>query len=210
MTLNHGPPAVRIAAGWGLQVPGARWADRGRYLNPDGGSLSGWCTSSPRITRLVLNSALAGLKNGALYGPRGARLHPGLRHHRADQLRPRADLFMLGTLFSAWNDHGRPLQPGSAASVTGWLGFVATIVSAMAFCWPHQTWRSRFFAYRRLRRAPKLRSAHHRCRHELQSCSWVGLRWNGLAAAQRLAEHAARRGNFTNRWGGLRLQPVSW
>jgi len=101
---------------------------------------------------LVLNSTLAGLKNGALYAL--VALGYTLVYGIIELINfAHGDLFMLGTLFSAWMI--TTILHLVGGSVTGWLVFVATIVAAMAFCGLINV-AIEFFAYRRLRRAPKL------------------------------------------------------
>ena len=67
------------------------------------------------------------------------------------------DLFMLGTVFSAFTLSALGLTKANAdnATVTGWLGFVLVLVLAMIFCATINV-LIEFLAYRRLRHAPKL------------------------------------------------------
>jgi len=124
--------------------------------------------------QLVLNSALAGLKNGALYAL--VALGYTLVYGIIELINfAHGDLFMLGTLFSAWMITTTLNLVGG--SVTGWLGFVATIVAAMAFCGIINV-AIEFFAYRRLRRAPKLAPLITAVGMSF-ILQWVGLRWNG-------------------------------
>ena len=85
------------------------------------------------------------------------------------------DLFMLGTLFSAyfisvWFGLTEP-------SGGGYLIFVACLVSAMAFCAAINVAIERF-AYRRLRRAPKLAPLITAVGVSF-ILQFIGIRWNG-------------------------------
>src|SRR5438874_4467761 len=62
------------------------------------------------------------------------------------------DLFMLGTVFSAFTLTSLGLK---ASNANGWLGFALVLLLAMLFCATINV-LVEFFAYRRLRRAPKL------------------------------------------------------
>lgn len=87
------------------------------------------------------------------------------------------DLFMLGTLFSAnfiaiWF-HQKSSNP------SGWLTFAICLVLVMAFCAAINVAIERF-AYRRLRRAPKLAPLITAVGVSF-ILQFIGLRWNGSA-----------------------------
>jgi branched-chain amino acid transport system permease protein len=98
------------------------------------------------------SAAVAGLNNGALYAliALGYTMVYGII-----QLINFAhgDLFMLGTLFSAFiiTTAGGQTEPGAM----GWLLFFVALVATMALCGGINV-AIEFLAYRRLRRAPKL------------------------------------------------------
>lgn len=85
------------------------------------------------------------------------------------------DLFMLGTLFSAYFIS---VWFGlTAPSAGGYLVFIACLVSAMAFCAGINVTIERF-AYRRLRRAPKLAPLITAVGVSF-ILQFIGIRWNG-------------------------------
>lgn len=85
------------------------------------------------------------------------------------------DLFMLGTLFSAYFIS---VWFGlTAPSTGGYLIFLACLVSAMAFCAGINVTIERF-AYRRLRRAPKLAPLITAVGVSF-ILQFIGIRWNG-------------------------------
>jgi branched-chain amino acid transport system permease protein len=123
---------------------------------------------------LFFSSALAGLNNGALYAL--VALGYTLVYGIIELINfAHGDLFMLGTLFSAWlitttlHLHGG--TPG------GWFGFGLTLVGAMVFCGLINV-VIEFFAYRRLRRAPKLAPLITAVGVSF-ILQFVGLKWNG-------------------------------
>jgi len=85
------------------------------------------------------------------------------------------DLFMLGTLFTAWMVTTVFGQTG--VGLAGWLALAASLVLVMAFC-ATINMSIEFLAYRRLRHAPKLAPlvAAVGMSFVLQ---FVGLKWNG-------------------------------
>ena len=85
------------------------------------------------------------------------------------------DLFMLGTLFSAYfiSVWFGLTEPSSG----GYLIFIACLVSAMAFCAAINVAIERF-AYRRLRRAPKLAPLITAVGVSF-ILQFIGIRWNG-------------------------------
>jgi branched-chain amino acid transport system permease protein len=85
------------------------------------------------------------------------------------------DLFMLGTLFSAYFIS---VWFGlTAPSASGYIVFIACLVSAMAFCAAINVTVERF-AYRRLRRAPKLAPLITAVGVSF-ILQFIGIRWNG-------------------------------
>ncbi|UDY22435.1 branched-chain amino acid ABC transporter permease [Nocardioides sp. Kera G14] len=86
------------------------------------------------------------------------------------------DLFMLGTIFSAlvvdrWFDqHG-------GTSLTGWLALLAALILTATFCAAINV-AIEFFAYRRLRHAPKLAPLITAVGMSFV-LQFVGLKWNG-------------------------------
>ena len=85
------------------------------------------------------------------------------------------DLFMLGTLFSAYFIS---VWFGlTAPSAGGYLVFLACLISAMAFCAGINVTIERF-AYRRLRRAPKLAPLITAVGVSF-ILQFIGIRWNG-------------------------------
>ena len=118
--------------------------------------------------------AVQGLSNGALYGliALGYTLVYGI----IELINfAHGDLFMLGTLFSAWlltqTLSQRSPSPG------GYLAFAATLIGAMAFCSAINV-AIEFFAYRRLRNAPKLTPLITAVGVSF-ILQFVGLSWNG-------------------------------
>jgi branched-chain amino acid transport system permease protein len=98
------------------------------------------------------SSAIEGLANGTLYAliALGYTLVYGI----IELINfAHGDLFMLGTIFSAWIL--TTLLNQSSVSLTGWLGLIATLFAVMAMCAAINV-TIEFLAYRRLRRAPKL------------------------------------------------------
>ena len=96
-------------------------------------------------------SAVIGLGNGVLYAliALGYTLVYGI----IELINfAHGDLFMLGTLFSAFTLSGLGLITSGAK---GWLGFALVMLGAMIFCATINV-AIEFLAYRRLRRAPKL------------------------------------------------------
>jgi len=109
-----------------------------------------------------------GLSNGAYLGADRDRVHPRLRNHRADQLRPRRRV------------HDRLLHPPSASGrtlglglTTGALGLVGgllvTLIIAMIVTGSLNVLIERV-AYRPLRAAPKLASLITRGTASRSSC----------------------------------------
>lgn len=123
---------------------------------------------------LFFNSAIAGFSNGALYAliALGYTLVYGI----IELINfAHGDLFMLGTLFSGFLITTSLGLTGS--NVTGWAGFVLTIVATMAFCAIINV-AIEFLAYRRLRRAPKLAPLITAVGMSF-ILQFVGLTWNG-------------------------------
>jgi len=85
------------------------------------------------------------------------------------------DLFMLGTLFSAWIL--TKLLQQTSPSMGGFLWFVATLLGAMVFCSAINV-AIEFFAYRRLRKAPKLAPLITAVGVSF-ILQFIGLSWNG-------------------------------
>ena len=110
------------------------------------------------------SSAIEGLANGTLYAliALGYTLVYGI----IELINfAHGDLFMLGTIFTAWIL--TTLLGQSSVSLTGWLSLVATLLAVMAMCAAINAIAEQtnllainatieFLAYRRLRRAPKL------------------------------------------------------
>jgi branched-chain amino acid transport system permease protein len=97
-------------------------------------------------------SAVDGLSNGTLYAliALGYTLVYGI----IELINfAHGDLFMLGTIFSAWVLSDVLNQ--STVSVAGWLSLVVALVAVMAICGSING-TIELLAYRRLRRAPKL------------------------------------------------------
>jgi len=120
------------------------------------------------------SAAVAGLSNGALYAliALGYTMVYGII-----QLINFAhgDLFMLGTLFSAFVITTLANQTGPSA--TGWVVFFVALVTTMAFCGLANV-AIEFFAYRRLRRAPKLAPLITAVGMSFV-LQQIGLKWNG-------------------------------
>jgi branched-chain amino acid transport system permease protein len=89
------------------------------------------------------------------------------------------DLFMLGTLFSAFTLTALGL---TASNPKGWLGFVLILVGAMIFCATINV-TIEFLAYRRLRRAPKLAPLITAVGMSF-ILQFVGQQWNGSTPRQ--------------------------
>jgi len=89
------------------------------------------------------------------------------------------DLFMLGTLFSAFTLSGLGLV---TSSLKGWLGFVLILVGAMIFCATINV-SIEFLAYRRLRRAPKLAPLITAVGMSF-ILQFIGQQWNGSTPRQ--------------------------
>jgi branched-chain amino acid transport system permease protein len=118
--------------------------------------------------------AVQGLSNGALYAliALGYTLVYGI----IELINfAHGDLFMLGTLFSAWI-LTKTLQQ-TAPSASGYLWFAATLVGAMLFCSAINV-AIEFFAYRRLRKAPKLAPLITAVGVSF-ILQFIGLSWNG-------------------------------
>lgn len=125
------------------------------------------------------SAAVQGLSNGALYAliALGYTLVYGI----IELINfAHGDLFMLGTLFSAFllttvagQDHATPLAMGL---------FLVTLVAVMVFCGGVNV-AIEFLAYRRLRRAPKLAPLITAVGVSF-ILQFVGLRWNGSKPKQ--------------------------
>ncbi|HET6212003.1 MAG TPA: branched-chain amino acid ABC transporter permease, partial [Micromonosporaceae bacterium] len=85
------------------------------------------------------------------------------------------DLFMLGTLFSAFLI--TTVLGQTASGPTGWAIALLTLVAAMAFCSTINV-TIEFLAYRRLRRAPKLAPLITAVGMSF-ILQWIGQQWNG-------------------------------
>ncbi len=90
------------------------------------------------------------------------------------------DLFMLGTLFSGFLI--TTVLGLHASNMQGWLGFLLTLIAAMAFCAIINV-AIEFLAYRRLRRAPKLAPLITAVGMSF-ILQQVGLKWNGSQPRQ--------------------------
>jgi branched-chain amino acid transport system permease protein len=98
------------------------------------------------------SSAIEGLSNGTLYAliALGYTLVYGI----IELINfAHGDLFMLGTIFSAWILTS--LLNQDTESLAGWIGLIVTLFAVMALCAAINV-TIEFLAYRRLRRAPKL------------------------------------------------------
>jgi branched-chain amino acid transport system permease protein len=98
------------------------------------------------------NAAVLGLRNGALYAL--VALGYTLVYGIIELINfAHGDLFMLGTVFSGFlltDTFGQ-----TSSGPVGWLWFIVTLAAVMVFCGSLNV-GIEFFAYRRLRRAPKL------------------------------------------------------
>lgn len=124
-------------------------------------------------------SAIVGLANGTLYAliALGYTLVYGI----IELINfAHGDLFMLGTLFSGFLV--TTVLGLKVSNLSGWLGFVLTMVAAMAFCALINV-AIEFLAYRRLRRAPKLAPLITAVGMSF-ILQQVGLRWNGSQPKQ--------------------------
>jgi branched-chain amino acid transport system permease protein len=127
----------------------------------------------------TLNAAVEGLNNGALYAliALGYTLVYGI----IELINfAHGDLFMLGTIFSGFF-LTRWLHQSSSGLV-GWTLFVIALAAAMAFCGSINV-AIEFFAYRRLRRAPKLAPLITAVGMSFV-LQQVGLVWNGSTPKQ--------------------------
>jgi branched-chain amino acid transport system permease protein len=118
-------------------------------------------------------SAVYGLRNGVLYAliALGYTLVYGI----IELINfAHGDLFMLGTVFSAFTLTGMGLK---ASNAKGWLGFAVVLVLAMMFCATINV-LIEFLAYRRLRRAPKLAPLITAVGMSF-ILQFVGQQWNG-------------------------------
>jgi branched-chain amino acid transport system permease protein len=125
-----------------------------------------------------LQSAVFGLRNGVLYAliALGYTLVYGI----IELINfAHGDLFMLGTVFSAFTLTGLGLK---ASNPKGWLGFVVILVAAMIFCATINV-TIEFLAYRRLRRAPKLAPLITAVGMSF-ILQFVGQQWNGSTPRQ--------------------------
>src|SRR5436853_1704931 len=89
------------------------------------------------------------------------------------------DLFMLGTLFAAFTLTALGL---TKSNPKGWLGFAVILVGSMIFCATINV-AIEFFAYRRLRRAPKLAPLITAVGMSF-ILQFIGQRWNGSTPRQ--------------------------
>jgi branched-chain amino acid transport system permease protein len=123
-------------------------------------------------------SAVIGLGNGVLYAliALGYTLVYGI----IELINfAHGDLFMLGTLFSAFTLSALGL---ATSSPKGWLGFALVLVGAMIFCATINV-TIEFLAYRRLRRAPKLAPLITAVGMSF-ILQFVGQQWNGSTPRQ--------------------------
>ncbi|HEX6869909.1 MAG TPA: branched-chain amino acid ABC transporter permease [Micromonosporaceae bacterium] len=128
---------------------------------------------------LFFSSAVAGLQNGVLFAliALGYTLVYGI----IELINfAHGDLFMLGTLVSAFVTTTIFGITSSGASVYGWVVFLLTLVAAMAFC-GSLNMGIEFVAYRRLRNAPKLAPLITAVGMSF-ILLFVGLFWNGSQA----------------------------
>jgi branched-chain amino acid transport system permease protein len=127
----------------------------------------------------TLSAAVAGLENGALYAliALGYTMVYGII-----QLINFAhgDLFMLGTLFSAF--FITTLFGQTESGPAGWLIFLLALVVTMAFCGSVNV-AIEFLAYRRLRRAPKLAPLITAVGMSFV-LQQIGVKWNGSSQRQ--------------------------
>ena len=134
-------------------------------------------------------SAVYGLRNGVLYAliALGYTLVYGI----IELINfAHGDLFMLGTVFSAFTLTGLGL---TVPNLTGWLGFALVLVLAMIFCASINV-TIEFLAYRRLRRAPKLAPLITAVGMSFV-LQFIGQQWNG--STPRLWPSILPRGHFT-------------
>ncbi|GAA1765550.1 branched-chain amino acid ABC transporter permease [Luedemannella helvata] len=134
----------------------------------------GWEIATEPV--LFFSSAVAGLSNGALYAliALGYTLVYGI----IELINfAHGDLFMLGTLFSGLVLVTILGQTVTGVSLVGWLSFILALVAVAAFCASINV-TIEFFAYRRLRRAPKLAPLITAVGISF-ILQWVGLKWNG-------------------------------
>jgi len=89
------------------------------------------------------------------------------------------DLFMLGTLCAAFTLFDLGLK---SSNVVGWLGFAVVLAGTMIFCAAINV-AIEFFAYRRLRRAPKLAPLITAVGMSFV-LQFVGQKWNGSTQRQ--------------------------
>ena len=89
------------------------------------------------------------------------------------------DLFMLGTLFASYFITVWFGQETS--NLAGWLTFLAALIAAMAFCGGLNILIERF-AYRRLRRAPKIAPLITAVGVSF-ILQFIGIKWNGSTHA---------------------------
>ncbi|HET8682556.1 MAG TPA: branched-chain amino acid ABC transporter permease [Micromonosporaceae bacterium] len=125
------------------------------------------------------SAAVAGLSIGALYAliALGYTLVYGI----IELINfAHGDLFMLGTLFSAFLLTTVLGQTG--ASATAWALFLVTLLAAMAFCATLNV-GIEFLAYRRLRRAPRLAPLITAVGMSF-ILQFIGLKWNGSTQRQ--------------------------
>jgi branched-chain amino acid transport system permease protein len=122
----------------------------------------------------TVSSAVEGVNNGALYAliALGYTMVYGII-----QLINFAhgDLFMLGTLFSAFLI--TTLFGQTTSNPVGWTVFFLALIAAMAFCATVNV-AIEFLAYRRLRRAPKLAPLITAVGMSF-ILQFIGLKWNG-------------------------------
>jgi branched-chain amino acid transport system permease protein len=127
---------------------------------------------------LFFQSAVIGFGNGVLYAliALGYTLVYGI----IELINfAHGDLFMLGTLFSAFTLSGLGL---AVSNLKGWGGFVLVMAGAMIFCATINV-AIEFFAYRRLRRAPKLAPLITAVGMSF-ILQFIGQRWNGSTPRQ--------------------------
>ena len=126
-----------------------------------------------------LSAAVQGLNNGALYAliALGYTLVYGI----IELINfAHGDLFMLGTVFSGFMLTNWFHQ--SSSNLVSWLLFAVTLVAVMAFCGGINV-GIELFAYRRLRRAPRLAPLITAVGMSF-ILQFVGLRWNGSKPKQ--------------------------
>jgi branched-chain amino acid transport system permease protein len=122
----------------------------------------------------TFSSAFDGLGNGALYAL--VALGYTLVYGIIELINfAHGDLFMLGTLFSAFLITTVFAQ--TSVGVAGWLVFVLALPVAMVFCGTINV-TIEFLAYRRLRRAPRLAPLITAVGMSFV-LQFIGLKWNG-------------------------------